>query len=188
VAAKALHDTGRHPILITGDGTAGYLPAAPYDRVLATVAVVDRVPYEWIAQTRPGGLVVTPWGSEYCNGALLRLLVGNDGTASGRFSGNLAFMRLRGQRTAPHSNNDHVEGDAAESTTELTGVEVYEMISFQRAAFACRPVNCVSRTIPMTTTGTSFTAGPGVGILGRNGGGRYATVRCSPVRLTSTVE
>jgi protein-L-isoaspartate O-methyltransferase len=135
-AAKALHGAGFHPILTTGDGMAGYPAVAPYDRVLATVAVVDTVPYEWIAQTRPGGLVVTPWGSEYCNGALLRLVVGHDGTAAGRFSGNLAFMRLRGQRTVRSPADDHVDRDAVESMTELTGAEIYETISFQGAAFA----------------------------------------------------
>ena len=46
--------------VITGDGAHGYPPRAPYDRVLATAAV-QRVPYAWVAQTRPGGRVVTPW-------------------------------------------------------------------------------------------------------------------------------
>ncbi|MBV9142247.1 MAG: methyltransferase domain-containing protein [Pseudonocardiales bacterium] len=83
--------------VITGDGAYGYPPRAPYDRVLATAAVA-RVPYAWVAQTRPGGRVVTPWGTAYLNGALLSLTVGEDGTATGRLVGNVAFMWLRAQR------------------------------------------------------------------------------------------
>ncbi|HSZ29237.1 MAG TPA: methyltransferase domain-containing protein, partial [Pseudonocardiaceae bacterium] len=50
--------------VVTGDGAQGYGPHAPYDRVISTVAVAE-VPYAWVAQTRPGGLVLTPWGSAY---------------------------------------------------------------------------------------------------------------------------
>lgn len=83
--------------VITGDGAPGYPPHAPYDRVLSTAAV-QRVPYAWVAQTRPGGRVITPWGTAYLNGALLSLTVGEDGTAHGRLVDNVAFMWLRDQR------------------------------------------------------------------------------------------
>lgn len=36
-----------------------------------------------VAQTRPGGLVVTPWNSVYKSAGLLSLAVGADGTATG---------------------------------------------------------------------------------------------------------
>lgn len=57
-ARTALADAGYGAV--TGDGTLGHLSRAPYDRVIST-ACVYRVPYPWIAQTRPGGLIVTPW-------------------------------------------------------------------------------------------------------------------------------
>lgn len=68
--------------VVTGDGALGYPPRAPYDRIIATVAV-QRVPCPWIAQTRPGGRVITPWGNAYHNGALLSLTVFAGGTAVG---------------------------------------------------------------------------------------------------------
>jgi hypothetical protein len=61
--------------------------------VLST-ATCHRVPQAWIEQTRPGGRIVTPWASSYHNGALLHLDVSNDGTASGRFGGNVSVMWL----------------------------------------------------------------------------------------------
>ncbi len=97
-ARSALSDSGFGAVtVITGEGAHGYPPRAPYDRVLSTAAV-QRVPYAWVAQTRPGGRVVTPWGTAYLNGALLSLTVGEDGTATGRLVDNVAFMWLRDQR------------------------------------------------------------------------------------------
>jgi protein-L-isoaspartate O-methyltransferase len=68
--------------------------AAPFDRVLSTVAA-PRVPYAWVAQTRPGGLVVTPWNSVYKPAGLLSLAVGADGTATGGLvNTTISFMPL----------------------------------------------------------------------------------------------
>ncbi|MBV9013688.1 MAG: methyltransferase domain-containing protein [Pseudonocardiales bacterium] len=120
-ARAALARTGFGAVLvITGDGAHGYPPRAPFDRVLATAAV-QRVPYAWVAQTRPGGRVVTPWGTAYLNGALLSLTVGEEGTATGRLVDNVAFMWLRDQRIPLTWVRDCVydEDNAAVSTTDL---------------------------------------------------------------------
>ena len=73
LARTRLHAAGFAELnVLTGDGAAGHQAGAPYDRVLATVAV-RTVPYAWITQTRPGGVVLTPWGSEWYSSALLKL-------------------------------------------------------------------------------------------------------------------
>ncbi len=101
LAARArvvLADAGyRDVTVITGDGAHGYPPQAPYDQILSTAAV-GHVPTAWVTQTRPGGRVITPWGTAYLNGALLSLTVGDDNTATGRLVDNVAFMWLRDQR------------------------------------------------------------------------------------------
>jgi protein-L-isoaspartate O-methyltransferase len=106
--------------VITGDGTEGYPPGAPYDRVISTAAAAE-VPYAWVAQTTPGGLVLTPWGTAYYPGGLLALTVGPDGTATGRIVGPASFMWLRAQRipryTIGRIMRDH--DAAAESMTDL---------------------------------------------------------------------
>ncbi|HEX4224371.1 MAG TPA: methyltransferase domain-containing protein [Pseudonocardiaceae bacterium] len=131
-AATALAANGYHPTLIVADGALGHPEAAPYDRVLATVAVIGPVPYPWIAQTRPGGLVITPWGTEFCNGALLRLHVNENGVGIGRFHQAVAFIRLRGQRRP----GDVAEEDGCRTTTSLPERRIHEAISIRGAAFA----------------------------------------------------
>jgi protein-L-isoaspartate(D-aspartate) O-methyltransferase len=97
-AQKALTDAGYGAVtVLTGDGALGHPQRALYDRVISTVCVYQ-LPYPWIAQTRAGGLIVTPWGTEYYNGHLLALTVTGDGSATGRIVGETAFMTLRGQR------------------------------------------------------------------------------------------
>ncbi len=98
-ARAALSSAGYDEVtVITGDGALSHLTGAPFDRVLSTVAA-PRVPYAWVAQTRPGGLVVTPWGSAYEPVGLLSLAVGADGTATGGLVNNtISFMQLRDQR------------------------------------------------------------------------------------------
>lgn len=131
-AATALARNGYRPTLVVADGSLGHPGAAPYDRVLATVAVIGPVPYPWIAQTRPGGLVITPWGTEFCNGALLRLRVDANGVGTGRFHQTLAFIRLRGQRRA----GDVPEVGGAKSRCVLSRQQIHQAVSIRAAAFA----------------------------------------------------
>jgi protein-L-isoaspartate(D-aspartate) O-methyltransferase len=129
-ARANLKAAGYLPTVVCADGVSGWPDSAPYDRIICTAAVVaGRLPYAWVAQTRPGGLILTPWGTAYHNGALVRLSVPGDGTASGRVIGSAAFMRLRGQRT-PFGHaarlGDLVDTSTttAESTTSITPSEV----------------------------------------------------------------
>ncbi len=106
-ARERLDRAGVKPRTVVGDGYAGYPETAPYDRIHST-ASVQQVPRAWIEQTRPGGVIVTPYGTTFCNGALLRLVVGQDGSATGRFVEDVAFMWVRSQR--PSSNYDVPDG------------------------------------------------------------------------------
>lgn len=105
---------------VIGDGTYGHSSRAPYDRILATCAVY-RVPYQWVAQTRSGGRVVTPWETPYGAGGLLSLTVSDDGTATGGIVGNVAFMWLRDQRPLRTSIRESVynRDKAAVTYTDL---------------------------------------------------------------------
>ncbi|MFC5720324.1 methyltransferase domain-containing protein [Streptomyces gamaensis] len=123
-ARTALERRGFPVRVVHGDGARGFPEAAPYDRVIATCGL-RAVPFSWVEQCRPGGVVVAPWGTHYSNAdAVARLVVADDGTsASGRFTGPVEFMKLRAQRRPPVKHSDYVMGtvaDGDESTTTVT--------------------------------------------------------------------
>ncbi|MEV6547532.1 methyltransferase domain-containing protein [Streptomyces sp. NPDC051597] len=96
-ACERLRAAGLSPLVVVGDGRLGHAGSAPHDRVIATCSIGE-VPRTWIEQTRPGGVIVAPWGTDYGGEYVARLVVGEDGTASGHFTRSSAFMRLRQQR------------------------------------------------------------------------------------------
>nr|WP_203605971.1 methyltransferase domain-containing protein [Streptomyces sp. SID8014] len=90
-ARRHLDAAGLHPHVVTGDGARGCRADAPYDRILATCAL-DTVPRPWLEQTRPGGLILTPFAT-----GLVRLTVHGPDRAEGRFLPTPAyFVPLRG--------------------------------------------------------------------------------------------
>lgn len=93
------------------------------------------MPYSWVAQTKPEGLIVTPWGTPYFDGVLIRLRVNNDGTASGRCKGTLAFMKLRAQRL-PEWPDDAEPSNPVKTTTDMNTTELHETIGEFNGAFA----------------------------------------------------
>lgn len=106
-AARRLNASGHSPESVIGDGLVGWPRGAPYDRIHST-ASVQYVPPAWLDQTRPGGVIVTPWGTPYGNLGLARLVVG-DGYAQGRFVDQVAFMWVRSQRPP---SDDPLAGEA----------------------------------------------------------------------------
>ncbi|MET8680954.1 methyltransferase domain-containing protein [Streptomyces sp. NPDC004647] len=97
-ARENLQAASFEPTVVCADGTDGWAPGAPYDRILATCSV-RTVPPAWLAQTRPGGLIVTPWDSAWsCYGTLI-LTKHADGQATGRFAAHGSYMLISSQRT-----------------------------------------------------------------------------------------
>ncbi|MBB6172220.1 protein-L-isoaspartate O-methyltransferase [Nocardiopsis mwathae] len=133
-ARERIAAAGFHPQVVAGDGMAGWPEGAPYDRVISTAAV-QQVPHTWVAQAQPGGRIVTPWGTAFHNGTLLRLDVGPDGSAQGRFGGDAGFMWVRAQRTPHGAVEDRVlpGHDFVESVTDL---HPYEPVADFDASFA----------------------------------------------------
>jgi protein-L-isoaspartate O-methyltransferase len=137
--------------VLTGDGAWGYPGNAPFDRVLSTAAA-PRVPYPWIAQTRPGGLVVTPWNSPYQPAGLLSLTVAPDGTATGSLvNTTISFMQLRDQRIHRATIAEVVRDTDLPQVSE-TGRHASHLCNSADARFAIdRQVsNCQWEYIPAT--------------------------------------
>ncbi|MGH3807641.1 MAG: ATP-grasp peptide maturase system methyltransferase [Pseudonocardiaceae bacterium] len=94
LARERLAANGHTPTLAAVDGHSGYPPGAPYDRIIATCAV-PAIPPAWLEQAAPGAVILTdvhgPLG-----GTLVRLLVDDKCTATGRFVPHWAgFMTMR---------------------------------------------------------------------------------------------
>lgn len=93
-ARASLRTADAAPRIVVGDGEEGHPPGAPFDRVHVTCGVRN-IPYTWVEQARPGGVIVLPYAPAML---LLRLVVGEDGVAIGQFHDSCSFMPLRGQR------------------------------------------------------------------------------------------
>ncbi|MFL9656212.1 ATP-grasp peptide maturase system methyltransferase [Streptomyces sp. PB17] len=99
-ADAALEAAGCSTWTVTGDGLLGHPPRAPYDRVIATCAV-RRIPYTWIRQTKPGGIILSTVGSWPWGTGLAKVTVGDDETADGVIVGPSSFMQARAQALTP---------------------------------------------------------------------------------------
>jgi protein-L-isoaspartate O-methyltransferase len=156
--------------VVTGDGALGYPEGSPYDRTAVTADVFD-VPYAWVQQTRPGGIIVLPLAGSFQYGTLARLTVADDGTASGRFHGEAAFMYLREQRRDKPLWRIWDQEDA-----EFTRTTSYPHEPFVNsdAGFG------VSARLPGWVTGARSEDDGAILLLSHEGSGSWATVRPEP--------
>ncbi|MFC8829730.1 methyltransferase domain-containing protein [Streptomyces sp. NPDC057137] len=147
-ARAALTPVRPSPQVIHGDGRDGWADAAPYDRVIAT-AGVRALPSRWLEQTRPGGIILAPWGTHYSDqDALVRLTVGDDGRAVGPFLRMVEFMKLRDQRLDWDRFRTYVPeypdfpGDADVSRTPLALADLGRRYDSVRFVIGLRVPDC----------------------------------------------
>jgi methyltransferase of ATP-grasp peptide maturase system len=108
-AATALYGNGHNPILAVADGLYGYWPHAPYDRIIAGCSV-RTIPDAWLAQTRPGGKILTTL-SGWLYGYARMLLTVREGSAEGPLlPGTISFMAARTQNPPGVGNPAHWAG------------------------------------------------------------------------------
>ncbi|WP_372409180.1 ATP-grasp peptide maturase system methyltransferase [Streptomyces luteireticuli] len=131
-ADAALENAGYSTWTVTGDGLLGHPRRAPYDRVIATCAV-RRIPYTWIRQTRPGGIVLATMGSWAYGTGLAKVAVKDDGTAEGRIIGRSSFMPARSQAVVPPAGD--LSARAAYADTERRAVVAPQLLEGWMPAF-----------------------------------------------------
>ncbi|MEU6325983.1 methyltransferase domain-containing protein [Streptomyces sp. NPDC047049] len=120
-ARRALKASGQQPEVVCADGAAGWQPNAPYDRIISTCSV-RTVPPAWLEQISPGGLIVTPWDTAWCNFGTLIATGQTDGTAEGSLVPYGSFMLMRAQQVDVELHRDLLrDGQIPErSVTELS--------------------------------------------------------------------
>ena len=117
-ADAALETAGYSTWTVTGDGLLGHPRRAPYDRVIATCAV-RRIPYTWIRQAKPGGIVLaTVGGSWHYGTGLAKVTVADDGTAEGGITAPSSFMQARSQAEVPVAGDLSARSAYADSERE----------------------------------------------------------------------
>jgi protein-L-isoaspartate(D-aspartate) O-methyltransferase len=99
-AREALAAAGYPDVIVAcGDGARGYAPAAPYDRLIATVGVPDLAP-AWLEQLAGDGVLVAPLdlgGMQFS----VAFTPGADGTWRSRSVIPCGFIRMRGTLVEP---------------------------------------------------------------------------------------
>lgn len=140
-AQESLNRFGLPVEVVHADGFLGYAKRAPYDRVIATCGM-RTIPFAWVEQSSPGGVILVPWGTYYGPGeATARLVVADDRrSASGPFTRPVAFMRMRSQRFVWPRHDEYVPAgamDAADTSfTTMTEAELRGTGSFDVTGFA----------------------------------------------------
>lgn len=82
--------------LVVGDGTLGYEPDAPYDRIVVT-AGAPRIAKSWIRQTKMGGRIVVPVGRSSFSQVLVTATKTAEGKVTEREGTPCAFVPLVGK-------------------------------------------------------------------------------------------
>jgi methyltransferase of ATP-grasp peptide maturase system len=123
-AARArLASIGYHPHLETADGVHGAPGRAPFDKIIATVALPG-LPPAWREQTVPGGTILLPLDLNAHGGLIARLDVDAAGVAQGRFlSDHGYFMSVR-ERPLPKTALGAEGGESRSTTLPIERVRV----------------------------------------------------------------
>nr|WP_199920124.1 protein-L-isoaspartate(D-aspartate) O-methyltransferase [Thermococcus piezophilus] len=82
--------------IIIGDGTKGFPPKAPYDRIIVT-AGAPKVPEPLIEQLKPGGKLIIPVGKYHLWQELYEVTRLEDGSVKTTRHGGVAFVPLIGE-------------------------------------------------------------------------------------------
>jgi protein-L-isoaspartate(D-aspartate) O-methyltransferase len=82
--------------VILGDGTKGFPPKAPYDRIIVTAGAPE-IPKPLVEQLKPGGKLIIPVGSYHLWQDLLEVIKLSDGSIKVKNHGGVAFVPLIGE-------------------------------------------------------------------------------------------
>lgn len=121
-----------HPHVVTADGVNGCPEQAPFERIMATVAI-PRLPPAWMQQTRDGGRILFPLDTRN-GGGIMPLLTMSGERAEGHFLpdfGGFMPLRQKGRRDAAIGAFRNVAEDGEMRATTLA----HELATDDRGPF-----------------------------------------------------
>ena len=123
--------------VVLADGAANLARSGSIDRVISTAAVqLGRLPYAWVSQTRPGGVILAPVRAELASGPLVRLQISADGIARGHaVAMRVGFMELRSQRT-PGASWSALRWDAPDVEAVRSDVDPFTALLSEASRWA----------------------------------------------------
>ncbi len=133
LAEQAVRNLGRAGAfrvnVVNLDGAAGYSPRASYDRIIATVGLLD-IPRQWVRQLKPGGVIVAPL---WLNGHIsVALRLQPDGTLLSRRNQPGSFVQIRGAYAAPDMR-EPIDGSglvlAANDLNEIDAISLHLLLT-----------------------------------------------------------
>ncbi|WP_048058260.1 protein-L-isoaspartate(D-aspartate) O-methyltransferase [Pyrococcus yayanosii] len=96
-ARKNLERAGvKNVHVILGDGSKGFPPRAPYDRIIVTAGAPE-IPKPLVEQLKPGGKLIIPVGPYHLWQDLLEVVKREDGSVEVKSHGGVAFVPLIGE-------------------------------------------------------------------------------------------
>ncbi|MFF7655039.1 ATP-grasp peptide maturase system methyltransferase [Streptomyces sp. NPDC007983] len=111
-AAAHLSEAGCAPTLAVGDGLQGCKKHADYDAIIATCSVRS-IPHSWFWQLNDGGSITTTICGWMLAAGMIRLVLDDEGTAHGRFTGDtITYMLARPHERPPSPSFFRLEGDS----------------------------------------------------------------------------
>lgn len=185
-AAERLRSAGYSPTVVTGDGLQGHSPAADYDALVATCAV-RHIPRSWLWQVRAGGTVTVTLSGWMLASGLVRLTLGDDSTASGRFLGDpVSYMLARPHQPPPRHVFYRRPGDTRPSRVSPGSLESWTgRFVAQLAAPSAELLDSTDGPVLLdVATGSQAWLEP----AGSGGSGDWTVHQSGPLRLWDRVE
>ncbi|AGM03031.1 methyltransferase domain-containing protein [Amycolatopsis keratiniphila] len=180
-ARKRLAEIGYVPSCAAADGAEGFPAGVLYDRVICTCSV-SSIPPAWLAQTMPGGLILTTLNRPI-GGGLVRIVAGEGATGHGRvLARDGRFMPLRAHR---FKQSKVPEGEVTWRPTRLPMGVITEVRSrFEFFAGLCLPGVTASRD----GRSTAMVHPDGSWLRHRQAGDGFEVAEGGPRRLWEIVE
>jgi len=109
-AARVLRRQGLANVSVrTGDGYRGWPDAAPFDAIIVT-AGATRVPPDLVAQLRPGGRMILPFGPNWAELQMTLVRKSEDGRVTTSSCGRVFFVPFVGDAQSPEPGAPPVWG------------------------------------------------------------------------------